>query len=59
MDALLPAFIIFNAQLLVVIGVAGIAEALGRVTDPRPALQVLARCGARLLRAAVGGSRRS
>jgi TonB family protein len=34
MDALLPAFIIFNAQLLVVIGVAGIAEALGRVTDP-------------------------
>ncbi len=35
MDSLLPAFIIFNAQVLVIIGVATIAEALGRVTDPR------------------------
>jgi TonB family protein len=35
MDDLLLAFIIFSAQLLVVIGVAAIAEALGRVTDPR------------------------
>ncbi len=35
MDALLLAFIIFSAQLLVIIGVATIAEALGRVTDPR------------------------
>ena len=35
MDALLLAFIIFSAQLLVIIGVAAIAEALGRVTDPR------------------------
>ena len=35
MDALLLAFIIFSAQLLVIIGVATMAEALGRVTDPR------------------------
>jgi len=35
MDALLLAFIIFSAQLLVIIGVAAVAEALGRVTDPR------------------------
>ena len=35
MDPLLLAFIIFSAQLLVIIGVAAIAEALGRVTDPR------------------------
>src|SRR5688500_17442065 len=35
MDALLLAFIIFSAQLLVIIAVAAVAEALGRVTDPR------------------------
>jgi TonB family protein len=35
MDPLLLTFIIFSAQLLVIIGVAAIAEALGRVTDPR------------------------
>jgi bla regulator protein blaR1 len=35
MDALLRTIIVFNAQLLVIIGVAAIAEALGRVTDPR------------------------
>jgi TonB family protein len=35
MDLLLPALIVFSAQLFVVIGVASIAEALGRVTDPR------------------------
>jgi TonB family protein len=35
MDPLLLALIIFSAQLLVIIGVATIAEALGRVTDPR------------------------
>jgi beta-lactamase regulating signal transducer with metallopeptidase domain len=35
MDALLRALIIFSAQLLVIIGVAAVAEALGRVTDPR------------------------
>jgi bla regulator protein blaR1 len=38
MDALLLALIIFSAQLLVIIGVATIAEALGRVTDPRLSL---------------------
>ena len=35
MDALLLTFIIFSAQLLVIIGVAAMAEVLGRVTDPR------------------------
>jgi TonB family protein len=35
MDLLLPALIVFSAQLSVMIGVASIAEALGRVTDPR------------------------
>jgi TonB family protein len=35
MDALLPALTIFSAQLLVVIGVAAVAEVLGRVVDPR------------------------
>jgi TonB family protein len=35
MDPLLLVLIIFSAQLLVIIGVAAIAEALGRVTDPR------------------------
>jgi bla regulator protein blaR1 len=35
MDALLLGFSIFSAQLLVVIGVAAVAEALGRVTDPK------------------------
>jgi TonB family protein len=35
MDALLLASIIFSAQLLVIIGVATVAEALGRVTDAR------------------------
>lgn len=35
MDALLLASIIFSAQLLVIIGVATIAEALASVTDPR------------------------
>jgi TonB family protein len=35
MDALLPAFIIFSAQLVVIIGVATIAEALARVMDAR------------------------
>jgi TonB family protein len=35
MDALLLTLLIFSAQVLVIIGVATIAEALGRVTDPR------------------------
>lgn len=35
MDALLLTVIIFSAQLLVIIGVAAVAEALCRVTDPR------------------------
>jgi TonB family protein len=35
MDALLRELIVFSAQLLVIIGVASIAEVLGRVTDPR------------------------
>ena len=35
MEALLRALIVFSAQLLVIIGVAAIAEALGRVKDPR------------------------
>jgi bla regulator protein blaR1 len=35
MDALFRAFIVFSAQLLVMIGVAAVAETLGRVTDPR------------------------
>ena len=35
MDAVLPALIIFSAQLLTVIGVAVVAEALGRVAEPR------------------------
>jgi TonB family protein len=35
MDALLLAFIIFSAQLVVIVGVATIAEVLARVTDPR------------------------
>ncbi len=35
MDAFLRALIVFSAQLLVIIGVAAIAEALGRVNDPR------------------------
>ena len=35
MDAVLPALIIFSAQLLAVIGVAVVAEALGRVAEPR------------------------
>ena len=35
MDAFLPALIIFSAQLLIVIGVAVVAEALGRVAEPR------------------------
>jgi TonB family protein len=35
MDSLLLALIVFNAQLFVIISVAAIAEALGRVTDPR------------------------
>jgi TonB family protein len=35
MDILLPALIVFSAQLFVMIGVAAIAEALGRVSDPR------------------------
>ena len=35
MNTLFLAFIVFSAQLLLIIGVAAIAEALGRVTDPR------------------------
>lgn len=35
MNSLLLAFIVFSAQLCVVIGVAAFAEAAGRVTDPR------------------------
>jgi TonB family protein len=35
MDPLLLALIIFSAQLLVIVSVAAVAEALGRVTDPR------------------------
>jgi TonB family protein len=35
MDPLLLPFIIFSAQLLVIIGVAAMSEALGRVRDPR------------------------
>lgn len=35
MESLLLAFIVFSAQLLVIISVAAIAEALARVTDPR------------------------
>lgn len=35
MNTLLLAVIIFSAQLLAIVGVAGIAEALCRVTDPR------------------------
>jgi beta-lactamase regulating signal transducer with metallopeptidase domain len=35
MDPILLALTVFSAQLLVVISVAAIAEALGRVTDPR------------------------
>jgi len=35
MDPLLLALIILSAQLLVIVSVAAIAEALGRVTDPR------------------------
>jgi TonB family protein len=38
MDALLLDLIIFSVQLLVIIGVATIAEALSRVTDPRLSL---------------------
>ena len=35
MDAVLPALLIFSTQLLIVIGVAAIADAVGRVTEPR------------------------
>lgn len=35
MDSFLPSLIIFSAQLLIVIGVAAIADAAGRVTEPR------------------------
>ena len=35
MDVLLRALIVFSAQLLVIIAVAAIAEAVGRVTEPR------------------------
>jgi TonB family protein len=35
MEPLLLVFIVFSAQLLVIISVAAIAEAMGRVTDPR------------------------
>ncbi len=34
MDSLLLALIVFSAQLFVIIGVAALAEALGRVSDP-------------------------
>jgi TonB family protein len=40
MDALLPAVIIFSAQLVAVIGVAAAAEALGRVADIDPRLRL-------------------
>jgi TonB family protein len=35
MDPVLPALVVFSAQLFLIISVAAIAEALGRVTDPR------------------------
>jgi hypothetical protein len=42
MDTFLPPFIMFSVQLLVIIGVAALSEALGRVTDAR--LRLTSRC---------------
>lgn len=58
MDALLLALIIFSLQLLVIVGVAALAEALVGVTDPRLRLTywrgVALACGALPLLAVIG-----